>query len=323
MGASRRLTKAFEKAEKNEILFTNQDKFIIFSDQHRGKNDWGDDFAHNQLLFFHALTSYYEDGFTYIENGDGDELSENWIFRNIRRAHSHIFWLMKRFHNEGRLIMIHGNHDMVRRYPSVVRRTLYKYYDDREGKEVSLFHGVRMQEGIVLKHQETGKKIFVVHGHQADFFNTYFWWLGVLTLPLWKSIFQKILGWRDPTSPAQNRWKKNKVEQSLMQWAEENDQIIICGHTHRSWHPVAGDPPYFNDGSCVHPRAITGIEIQNGTIALVKWWLNTKRSASQESGEYTRMDRTLYLDRRLLMTDQTGNPMPPIKLEDLVYPIPD
>lgn len=323
MSASTRLTKAFEKAELNEIPFTNRDKFVIFSDSHRGKNDWGDDFAHNQLLFFHALTSYYEDGFVYIENGDGDELSENWIFENIRRAHSHIFWLMKKFHNEGRLIMIYGNHDMIRRFPSVVRRTMYKYYDDREDKEVSLFHGVRMNEAIVLKHQETGKKIFVVHGHQADFFNSYFWWLGMLTLPLWKSVFQKILGWRDPTSAAQNRWKKNKVEGHMMRWAEEHNQIIIAGHTHRSWHPVQGDPPYFNDGSCVHPRAITAIEIQNGTIALVKWWLNTKRHVSDDLGEYSKMDRVLYLDRQLMMTDKAGTPIPPIRLEDLVYPVPD
>jgi hypothetical protein len=66
MGASQRLTTAFVKAEQNEIPFTNKEKFVIFSDLHRGKNDWGDDFAHNQLLFFHALTSYYEDGFIYI-----------------------------------------------------------------------------------------------------------------------------------------------------------------------------------------------------------------------------------------------------------------
>lgn len=317
MGASERLTRAFEKAEKNEIIFTNEDKFILFSDQHRGKNDWGDDFAKNQLLFFHALTSYYEDGFTYIENGDGDELSENWVFRNIRKAHSHVFWLMRMFHREGRLIMLYGNHDMARRYPSVVRRQLHTYYEDREDKRVDLFKDIQLHEGIVLTHQETGKKIFIVHGHQADFFNTYFWWLGVLFLPVWKSIFQKVLGWRDPTSPAQNRWKKNKVEDHIIRWAGEHNQIIIAGHTHRSWHPLPGEAPYFNDGSCVHPRAITGIEIQNGTLALVKWWLNTKRSIDPDAGEFSRMDRTVYVDRRLIMTDKSGNPIAPIRLEDL------
>ena len=53
--------------------------------------------------------------------------------------------------------------------------------------------------------------------------------------------------------------------------AQDIDQVIIAGHTHRSWHPVAGDPPYFNDGSCVHPRWITCIEIKEGTITLVRW----------------------------------------------------
>ena len=32
---------------------------------------------------------------------------------------------------------------------------------------------------------------------------------------------------------------------------------------------------FFNDGSCVHPRNITGIEIENGRISLVKWLIDT------------------------------------------------
>lgn len=322
MGAIERLTRAFERAEGNEIVFSDADKFVIFSDLHRGKNDWGDDFAHNQLLFFHALTSYYEDGFTYIEAGDGDELSENWRFSPIRKAHSHVFWLMKKLHNAGRLIMLYGNHDMIRRYPGVVRRTLYQYFDDRAGKKVSLLDGVRVHEGLVLAHRETGKKIFITHGHQADYFNSIFWWLGVLLLPFWKGIFQKLLGWPDPTSPAQNRSKKKKVEAHLIRWAEENEPILIVGHTHRPWHPLPGEAPYFNSGSCVHPRAITAIEIQNGSIALVKWWLNTKRTMDS-TAEFTRMDRVLYVDRQLLMTDKAGNPITPIRLEDLVFPLPE
>ena len=34
--------------------------------------------------------------------------------------------------------------------------------------------------------------------------------------------------------------------------------------------------PFFNDGSCVHPRSITGIEIENGEISLIKWEISTK-----------------------------------------------
>jgi hypothetical protein len=37
--------------------------------------------------------------------------------------------------------------------------------------------------------------------------------------------------------------------------------------------PAADGPLYFNIGSCVHPRCITGIEIHDGQIELVKWWV--------------------------------------------------
>ena len=47
--------------------------------------------------------------------------------------------------------------------------------------------------------------------------------------------------------------------------------MLIAGHNHRPMFPKAGDPPYFNDGSGVHPRCITGIEIVNGNIMLIKW----------------------------------------------------
>lgn len=318
MTADARLTRAYQRALAHPIHFNNQDKFIIFSDQHRGTNDWGDDFAHNQLLFFHALTSYYEDGFTYIENGDGDELSENWLFSNIRRSHSHVFRLMRMFHQDGRLKMIYGNHDAMRQFPGVVRRTLHTYYDDRYNLEKPLFEGIEVHEGLVLVHEESGKEIFITHGHQADYINMYFWWVGMLLLPFWKAIAQKMLGWKDPTSPAQNRWKKNRIEKKMIRWTRAHNQILIAGHTHRSWHPLPGEAPYFNSGSCIHPRAITGIEIQNGTITLVKWWLNTKRNQQDEhTAEFSRMDRAVYVDRKLLMSDGEETPIPPIPLEEL------
>jgi hypothetical protein len=32
--------------------------------------------------------------------------------------------------------------------------------------------------------------------------------------------------------------------------------------------------PYFNTGCCVNPGYLTGIEIQNGCISLVKWFVD-------------------------------------------------
>ena len=73
-----------------------------------------------------------------------------------------------------------------------------------------------------------------------------------------------------------------------MKWSEEENKMLIAGHTHRPSFPKVGEAMYFNDGSCVHPRCITAIEIENGEITLVKWTM------------MTREDRSLYVAREVL-----------------------
>ncbi|MCF6224136.1 MAG: hypothetical protein L3J34_10460 [Flavobacteriaceae bacterium] len=47
--------------------------------------------------------------------------------------------------------------------------------------------------------------------------------------------------------------------------------MIICGHPHRPRFPDPSEIPQFNDGSCVHPDSIIGIEIINLKTSLIKW----------------------------------------------------
>lgn len=84
----------------------------------------------------------------------------------------------------------------------------------------------------------------------------------------------------DPTRTAVNSNKKNKIEHKLMEWSSQNNQMLFAGHTHRPSFPKIGEIMYFNDGSCVHPRSITAIEIENGSIALVKRRVMTRDDAS-------------------------------------------
>ena len=56
---------------------------------------------------------------------------------------------------------------------------------------------------------------------------------------------------------------------------QNQNLLTIVGHTHRPRFPEPGDIAYFNDGSCVHPRSITGIEIEEGHISLIKWQIAT------------------------------------------------
>lgn len=92
---------------------------------------------------------------------------------------------------------------------------------------------------------------------------------------LWKPL--QIMGIADPTSPAKNYKELIKIERRTKEWiATKNNLITIVGHTHRPRFPKPGDIAYFNDGSCVHPRSITGIEIVKGDISLIKWEISTK-----------------------------------------------
>ena len=274
MGSFDRLTRAYKNART--IPFNDQSKFIFFSDCHRSDNSFADDFANNRNIYYHALKHYYQEGFQYCEIGDGDELWENLSFQPILEAHKNVYELMKQFHDEGRLYMVWGNHDMVYRNPSYVEKTLSSYFDPKTGTDVDLFCDIKFYEALILKHTETQQELFLTHGHQADWWNYVAWrWNRFLVRILWKPL--NVMGIADPTSPAKNYKELIKVERRIKDWIVQNNNLMtIVGHTHRPRFPEPGDIPFFNDGSCVHPRSITGIEIEQGEISLIKWQVSTK-----------------------------------------------
>ena len=286
MSSRTRFNKAYKNAKR--VLFNDNSKFILFSDCHRGDNSFADDFANNRNIYFHALKTYYAEGFNYCELGDGDELWENLSFESILSAHKNVYMLMKLFHDEGRLHMIWGNHDMVYRNEDYVSKHLNTYFDPKTGKDEDLFCDIKYNEGIILEHSETGQEIFLCHGHQADWWNYLFWkWSRFMVRILWKPL--NVMGIAYPTSPAKNYKELIKVEGRTKRWIIENNNLItITGHTHRPRFPEPGDIAYFNDGSCVHPRSITGLEIEAGKISLIKWQIVTTE------------DGTLKIDRFLL-----------------------
>ena len=72
MSSRKRFNRAYERAKR--VSFNDNSKLVIFSDCHRGDNSFADDFANNRNIYFHALKHYYNEGYTYCELGDGDEL---------------------------------------------------------------------------------------------------------------------------------------------------------------------------------------------------------------------------------------------------------
>lgn len=273
MSSRKRISRAYRSAPR--VSFNDNSKFILFSDCHRGDNSYADDFANNRNIYFHALKYYYHEGYTYCELGDGDELWENLEFKSILEAHKNVYELMIQFYSENRLYRLLGNHDMVYQNPKYVKKHLFSYFDKVTGADKPLFPGITFTEGLILEHESTGQEIFMLHGHQADWMNYKGWKFNrFIARTLWRQL--QLFGIGDPTKPAKNYLELIKVEKRCKRWIIENNNIItIIGHTHRPRFPEPHEIPLFNDGSCVHPRSITGLEIENGAISLIKWQIET------------------------------------------------
>ena len=296
---------ALPKLERiRRMTLTPGVKLVCMSDMHRGDGSGADDFAQNSLIYRCALGHYLENGFTYVELGDAEELWENDNFDQIYITHTSVYELLAKFHDpdpaKTRYLKVWGNHDL--------------YWKDNESVYRTLFPGIETHEGIIL---ETGLRegggvaavgaILLIHGHQADpkcsgeaaavsrFFVHNFW-----------PDLQRC-GVKDPTRADLNPGLCNEVDKRLHEWASRNDQgiaAIIAGHTHRAVFENLSlterrymeskvktdgvkiknqpDVRYYNTGSCVHSLCITGIEItlENGPcLRLVKWGQATEGHA--------------------------------------------
>ncbi len=261
-------------------------RFCLISDCHRGAGANGDNFLKNQNLYFTALKYYYAHGFTYIELGDGDELWENRRMSQIIDIHNNVFWLLSLFYRQKRLYLLYGNHDMEKRKAGYADRICGTYFCTDTQCRQALFPGLVFHEGLILENACRGDRIYLTHGHQADFWNSTGWKLTrFLVRYLWRPLER--FGVLDPTSAAKNYKRKDRVEKRLTDYAEETGYPLITGHTHRP-RLDASSPLYMNTGSCVHPRCITCMEIEAESITLVKWTYDT------------RQDRTLYVSREVL-----------------------
>ncbi len=246
------------------LAIDESSRLALFSDCHRGDNSWTDDYARNEAITLYALRKYYDAGFTYIELGDGDELLENNTFDKVLHAHPHTFALLGRYNDAGRMFFITGNHNPPWKYV----RT--KTTDSGKSRKSGPFQAFQLHDGLLLKHSDTGGRIFLIHGHQGDLMTDTLWRLTeYLVLHIWTPLQR--LGIMDPMSPAQNFHIRKRTEWQIARWVQSQQLPTICGHTHRSTLPLPGDLPYFNTGCCIYPRGITNIEIVNDKIALIMW----------------------------------------------------
>lgn len=263
---SNKLNKLLNKS--NRLKINNKSKLVIMSDCHRGIGNNYDNFSKNRNIYEAALNYYYDKNFTYVELGDGDDMWEVKNTQDIIEEQIEAFYILKKFHDNNRLIMIYGNHDKYKKKKGVLEKHFYKHYNKKSKKYEDLLNNLEVYESYVLDYHSY--EIFMLHGHQVDLLNNTFWLLSrFLVRYVWK--YLEYIGLKDPTSAAKNYNVSKRIEKKLKKWSTNNNKILIAGHTHRPIFPKLGESLYFNDGSCVHPNGITCIEIENGKISLVKW----------------------------------------------------
>lgn len=268
-----KLDKIYKKSKKIEI--DKKSKIVIMSDCHRGIGNINDNFSNNKLLYKTALEHYNKDKFTYIELGDGDDMWEVKKYDKIIKTYPDIFKIFKEFYKDNRLIMIFGNHDICKKSKRILKKYFYQYYDKEIMKKEELLNHLEVNESLVLVYNK--KEIFLIHGHQVDFFNSSIWKVSrFLVRHIWKHL--ESIGIKAPNNMAKNYEITNRIERKLKSWSIKNNKILISGHTHHAIYPKNKDSLYFNDGSCIHLDGITCLEIENGEITLVKWYYEEKNN---------------------------------------------
>jgi len=287
-------------------LHTATQKFIIFSDQHKGAKDKADDFAFCEKNYVTALDYYFNSGFFFINLGDGEELWENTIL-SVKKYNKESFAKEKLFVQQKRFIKIFGNHD------------LYWANDPLAGLQLQSIYGekIPVYEGCILTTTLNDRpfQIYLTHGHQGDLQSDGNAFSKFFVSNIWGPL-QGLLD-INPNTPAFNDQLKSLHNTLMYDWSSvEKNVLLITGHTHQpvfmslthlerlyvkladaqknkfeaaarsieeeiaKAQPVNPTPPdlskiipsYFNSGCCCFDDGdITGIEIAEDYIRLIEW----------------------------------------------------
>ena len=313
--------------EKKGLLIefgSDEQRFIIFSDQHKGAKNGSDDFAFSEKNYLYALEYYNLHNFHFISLGDAEELWENTL-ATVKKCNTESFNKEKLFLQRNAFTKVFGNHDLEWDNSPLASLELQNIY----GQKVPIY------EGVILRTTGSNPiRIFLTHGHQGDELSDGNWFSKWFVANIWAPL-QAYLS-INPNTPAFQDHLKTDHNRFMYEWvSQQNNLLLVTGHTHQ---PVfqslthiealyrklgiakeardaatiqlieseiqlkklkgqtlpdftAYQPTYFNSGCCCfNDGDITGIEIADGKIRLVKW----------EYGE----DK-LQLPRRVLLDETT------------------
>jgi hypothetical protein len=291
--------------------------FIIFSDQHKGTKNGADDFANCEPNYLQALEYYHNNNYCLVSLGDCEELWENKIL-GVKKHNTLSFEAEKKFSSIGAFVKIYGNHDTYWKndpFAFLFLKRIYgqeiKIYDGLlllkkvDGKEISIFltHGHQgdgqsdgnkfsawfvsniwaplqsylelnpntpaYEDALKTIHnsmmyewsaQHEDMLLITGHTHQPAF----------TSMTHLERLYKKLLIARNRKAENEISEIETEIQKRKMEYKEVSADYLNL------------KPTYFNSGCCCYSDGdITGIEIRQNEIMLVKWKQNAGKSERQ------------------------------------------
>lgn len=299
------------KGEKKKGLVVPFDiatgKFIIFSDQHKGSRNGADDFVLCEPNYLAALEYYHQNGFHLINLGDCEELWENMLI-SVKKEQRPSFEKEKLFIPHNAFIKIFGNHDLYWQNDPFAPLQLKEIYGTDvpiyegivlqasiKNKELHIFctHG---HQGDAVSDGNWFSKFFIskiwaplqsylrinpntpaYDNHLKSVHNTimYDWSAQQKNLllitghthqPVFESLthlerlYRQLLFARQVNDEAMIKTLEKEIELRKFEYRTVSEDYLKL------------IPTYFNTGCCCFSDGdITGIEIAEGAVRMIKW----------------------------------------------------
>ncbi|WP_343746403.1 metallophosphoesterase [Chitinophaga sp.] len=284
-----------------------QGRFIIFSDQHKGCRDAADDFKDAAGAYTHALEHYYDHGYTLINLGDCEELWENTPSA-VMQYNEPPLRMEARFLQKKRYYRIFGNHDLEWHYAVPRRQFLRPLFGKKlrvyEGLVLQTQYNGHAYR-VFLAHGHQGDK-----RSDGNAFSKWFvaavWTPVQRFLDIHPDTLSESFDLVDAHNIMMYEWSLqtantlfisghthkpvfasldhiDRLTKQLQRATADNDQTAVAAlqtELQQRQEEYAGKqlvktmvhPTYFNTGCCCFSDGdITGIEIADGFIRLIKW----------------------------------------------------
>jgi predicted phosphodiesterase len=282
-------------------------RFIIFSDQHKGAKNGADDFMLCEPNYLAALNYYFERNFHFIALGDCEELWENRLSSVLKHQQPSFEWYRK-FIEANRFYKTIGNHDLDwKNNPLAIAQIKSIFGSDISIYDgILLQTTLNNQElRIFCTHGHQGDK-----ASDGNWFSKFFVSKIWAPLQILLKINPNTPAYDAQLKTLHNRimYEWSSGQQNLLLVTGHTHQPVFESLTHieRLYRQLltaqaAGDekmiheteaeiqkrkfeyshvsedylhmkPTYFNSGCCCNNDGdITGIEIEEGCLRLVKW----------------------------------------------------